>query len=165
MSENLQASPPTARRRRRRSIEARREARRAKAEREQGIVNRLNAGVSVAEIAAQEGVTHDRMRMLVREILARRTPQPPAEFLAVQIGRLSEALLVSHSAMSGGNLQAVDRVVKIVRELDRYHGFTEVKRSDHVEQRRLPAPESVPLALAAPDFSARCPDGNGAASD
>ncbi len=26
--------------------------------------------------------------------------------------------------MSGGNLGAVDRVVKIVRELDRYHGFT-----------------------------------------
>jgi hypothetical protein len=25
--------------------------------------------------------------------------------------------------MSGGNLRAVDRVVKIIRELDRYHGF------------------------------------------
>ena len=41
----------------------------------------------------------------------------------MQIRRLSEAMLVAYSAMSGGNLKAVDRVVKIVRELDRYHGF------------------------------------------
>jgi hypothetical protein len=30
--------------------------------------------------------------------------------------------------MSGGNLQAVDRVVKIVRELDRHHGFAIVEK-------------------------------------
>jgi hypothetical protein len=72
------------------------------------------------------------MREVVREILARRAPEPPAEFLAVQISRLSEALLVSYSAMSGGNLQAVDRVVKIVRALDRYHGFAAVKQDNDV---------------------------------
>ena len=33
---------------------------------------------------------------LVQEILARRMPQPPAEFLAVQVSRLNEALLVSY---------------------------------------------------------------------
>jgi hypothetical protein len=156
----LARTPATGRRDR--SISARRKARRARAEREQRIVNLLNAGVSVAEIAAREGVTHDRMRILVREILARRAPQPPAEFLAVQISRLSEALLVSYSAMGGGNFQAVDRVVKIVRELDRYHGFERTAPAAHVEQPRLEAPAPPPLALAAPDPS---PDGNGAASD
>ncbi len=30
--------------------------------------------------------------------------------------------------MSGSKLQAVDRVVKIVRELDRYHGFVAAER-------------------------------------
>ena len=30
--------------------------------------------------------------------------------------------------MSGANLKAVDRVVKIVRELDRYHGFVAAAR-------------------------------------
>lgn len=146
--------------RRSRSIKARRAARSLKAAREQGIVNRLNAGVSIAEIAAQDGVTDRRMREVVREILARRAPQPPAEFLAVQISRLSEALLVSYSAMSGGNLQAVDRVVKIVRELDRYHGF-DIKHIDNVIKTRLRAPEQPPLALAPPEPS---PAGNGAAS-
>jgi len=160
MSEMIETAPPPATRRSR-SPKARREARSAKAAREQGIVNRLNAGVSVAEIAAQDGVTDRRMREVVREILARRRPQPPAEFLAVQVGRLSEALLVSYSAMSGGNLQAVDRVVRIVRELDRYHGFAAFKQFNKVEQRRVAAPGLPPLALAPPDPSA---ERNGAAS-
>ena len=108
---------------RNRSIEARRAARVAKAKRERRIVDLLNRGVSVAEIAAREEVTEKRMRALVSEILARRMPEPPAEFLALQVSRLNEALLVAYGAMSGANLRAVDRVVKIVRELDRYHGL------------------------------------------
>ena len=35
---------------------------------------------------------------------------------------------MSFGALSGSNLQAVDRVVKIVRELDRYHGFVAAER-------------------------------------
>jgi len=111
-----------------RSIRARRAARLLKAGREGRIVQFLNGGVSVAEIAAREGVTEKRMRAVIRDILARRAPKPPAEFLAIQVSRLHEALLVAYSAMTGCNLQAVDRVVKIVRELDRYHGFVAAER-------------------------------------
>jgi DNA-binding CsgD family transcriptional regulator len=150
-------SPP----RRDRSLAGRRKARADKAARERRIVNLLNAGVSVAEIAQSEGVTDRNMRVTVREILARRAPEPPAEFLAVQVSRLSEALLVSYSAMGGGNLEAVDRVVKIVRELDRYHGFAGISHPARTEQGRLAASAPIPLALAAPD---RSPEGNGAAS-
>ncbi len=106
---------------RNRSIEARRAARFAKARREMRIVDLLNRGVSVAEIAAREEVTEKRMRALVSGILARRMPEPPAEFLALQVSRLNEALMVAYSAMSGANLKAVGLVVRIVRELDRYH--------------------------------------------
>ena len=62
------------------------------------------------------------MRAVIREILARRMPHPPEEFVAIQLSRLNEALLVAYSAMSPTNLKAVDQVVKIVRELDRYGG-------------------------------------------
>ena len=41
------------------------------------------------------------MRNLVREILAQRMPQPPAEFVALQISRLNEALFVSYCAIGG----------------------------------------------------------------
>ena len=161
MTDSVSDHPPSPPRRDR-SFAGRRKARAAKGARERRIVNLPNAGVSVAEIAQSERVTHRRMRMMVGEILARRAPQSPAEFLALQVSRLSEALLVSYGAMGNGNLEAVDRVVKIVRELDRYHGFAGVGRTVRMEQGRLAAPAPLPLALAVPDLSL---EGNGAASD
>ena len=121
----------------------------AKFKRERRILDLLNRGVSVAEIAAREGVREKSMRALVREILARRMPEPPAEFVALQVSRLNEALLVAYGAMSGANLGAVDRVVKIVRELDRYHGFFAAERRSLPDAPRLKAPAQETLALAA----------------
>jgi DNA-binding CsgD family transcriptional regulator len=144
-------TPPAVRRDR--SHEARRAARVRKAEREQRIVTLLNRGVSVAEIAAREGLSLTRMRGLVREILAKRMPQPPAEFLATQVSRLNEALLVCYTSkyndQTGPNFEAIDRVVKIVRELDRYHGLAAREREPREDRRRL-ASRPSPLALAAP---------------
>ena len=145
-----------------RLTKASRAARHEKFERERRIVNYLNAGVSVAEIAAREGVTHRRMRAVVQEILARRMPAPPAEFLAMQVGRLNEALLISYSAMAGENLRAVDRYVRIVRELDRYHGFAAPAPPAPPGSPRLEAPAKASLLLEAPD-AARA--GEGDASD
>ena len=119
MSACLEAAPPVAPSHP--STDAR-AARLAKFKREQRIVEYLNRGVSVAEIAAQVGVGEKRMRAVIREILARRMPHPPEQFVAIQLSRLNEALLVAYSAMSPTNLKAVDQVVKIVRELDRYGG-------------------------------------------
>ncbi len=118
----------------------------------------LNRGASVPEIAASEGLTLKRMRNVVRGILSERMPQPPAEFLALQVSRLNEALLVSFTAMhtpaEGTNFEAVDRVVRIVRELDRYHGFAAAPRPrEETEAHRLPPPVERPLALEGPSPS------------
>jgi hypothetical protein len=127
-----------------------------------GIVGLLNRGVSIAEIADREGVSERGMRKYVRSVLARRAPQPPEEFLALQVSRLNEALLVAYGAMSGANLQAVDRVVKIVRELDRYHGFAVAGEVPTPTPPRLAPPSPAPLALEAPRGWT---EPNGAASD
>jgi DNA-binding CsgD family transcriptional regulator len=142
MSAAVETAPPPARRDR--SVKARHEARLVKSRRERRIVDLLNCGRPVAEIAERENVTEKRMRALIQEILARRAPQPPAEFLAQQVSRLNEALLVSYSAMSGGNLQAVDRVVRIVRELDRYHGFAVAEQRPRAGASSLKAPPLAP---------------------
>jgi hypothetical protein len=120
-----------------------------KANRESRVVSFLNRGVSIAGIAAREGVTERGMRKYVRALLARRAPQPPAEFLALQVSRLNEALIVAYSAMSGANLHAVDRVVTIVRELDRYHGFAVADEATTPTPLRL-ASSLAPLALEVP---------------
>jgi hypothetical protein len=158
------AVPQAPEARRDRSAGARREARVKRASRERRIIALLNSGISVAELAAGERVTLRRMQILVRDILARRTPQPPAEYLALQVNRLNEAMIVSYAAMAGGNLKAVDRVVRIVSEMDRYHGFAASKAPPPAAQRRLPLPaDRAPLALAPPE-GARS-DGKGAAND
>ncbi len=54
----------------------------------------------------------------------------------MQVSRLNEALMVATSAMTDVNLKAVDRVVRIVRALDRYHGFSAARR-------RLPEASSL----------------------
>src|SRR5271170_6137320 len=126
MSDTMETAPLAVPRDR--SVEAGRAKRQAKASRERRIMASLNRGVSVAVIAEWEDVGEKHMRALVRDILARRMPEPPAQFIAMQVSRLNEALRVSYDAMAGANLQAVDRVVKIVRELDRYHGLAAAER-------------------------------------
>ena len=105
----VRAVKPAPTLRRDRSPAARNAARRRKANRERRVVSFLNRGASIAKIAAREGVTERGMCKYVRGLLARRAPQPLAAFLALQVSRLNEALIVAYSAMSGANLQAVDR--------------------------------------------------------
>jgi len=132
-----------------RSAAARHAARVKQAQREARIVNLLNGGACVSEIADRESVTERHMRRLIETILKKRMPAAPAQFVATQVARLHEALLVSYNAMSGANLKAVDRVVRIVRELDRYHGFEPPATAAAVKPRKL-APRR-PLALAGPE--------------
>ena len=115
---------------------------------EQLIVAYLNRGVSVGEIAARVGFSEQRMGAVVHDILARRMPAPE-DFAAIQASRLNEALLVAVSAMTDMNLRAVDRVIRIVRDLDRYHGFGAAGRR-LTEPSRLggPADGALPLGGA-----------------
>jgi hypothetical protein len=101
--------------------------------------------VTIEEIAASEGISPRWARERKAAILARRTIDPPREFVQLQIRRLSEAMLVAYSALSTGNLHAVDQVIKLVRELDRYHGF-----GPYPNARRLASAPPPPLALPEP---------------
>ena len=97
--------------------------RRATAERRLRILERLTAGASIAAVACGEGLTPRRVRQIIAEALASRAVDTPVGFVTLQIGRLGDAMRVAHAKMMAGDLQALDRVVTIVGELDRYHGF------------------------------------------
>ena len=132
---------------RNRSIEARRAARVERAVKERRIVDLLNRGVPVTEIAAREGVTEKRMRAVVREILAGRMPEGGADYAALQLGRLNEALLVAMSAMSGTNIRAIECVVGIVRAMDRYAGFAPASRRGVPQAQAMETEAHAPLTL------------------
>jgi hypothetical protein len=99
------------------------EARRATAERKLRILERLTSGASVANIARVEKLTIRRVRQIVAEMLAKREADPPAGFVQLQIARLGDAMVVAHTMMMQGDLKAMDRLIKLTGELDRYHGF------------------------------------------
>jgi hypothetical protein len=113
------------------------------------VIDRLNRGASVADIAAQEGVSLKRMRNCLREILAEREPKPPVSVVA-EAKRLNEALGPAFDAMrdpmTGPNLTAIDRVVSIVRALGLVNGF-DAPSLRRCARRRL---AGAPRGLSAP---------------
>ena len=97
--------------------------RRATADRRLRILERLTTGLTVAHIARVEGLTVTRIRQIIAAMLESREIDPPAGFVQIQIARLSEAMIVARTMMMEGDLQAMDRLIKLTGELDRYHGF------------------------------------------
>jgi hypothetical protein len=133
-----------------RSRRQRLEARQAKAERNVRLFNLLKSGVPIAEIALQEGLSVRRARELVQEMLERREVDPPAGFAQLQIGRLSDAMMVAYAAMMEGDMRALDRVLRIVGELDRRHGFRGAPAAPAAAATRALAAPAPALALPAP---------------
>ena len=85
------------------------------------ILAALKFGTPVATIARQEGVTLRRMRMIVNALLAENASLEPASgFAQAEIRRLGAALEAALRTLGHGEAAAVDRVLRVVRELERY---------------------------------------------
>jgi hypothetical protein len=124
----------------------RRATKRELAKRDLRFIEKLAAGATIEELAASEGISMKWARERKAALLASRVIDPPHEFIKLQIRRLSEAMLVSYSAMSNGDLRAVDKVIKVARELDRYHGFV----PHPIAPRSAPSLGAAPRLLALP---------------
>ena len=122
------------------------------------IVRALAHGEAIDEVAAREGLTLKRARERVAAVVARRRPDATEAFVAVQVARLNEAMLVAYGAMKDGNLAAVDRVVRITREYDRYHGLAlTLSRGPGAAPPVAPEALAPPTALALPDLTGSGP--------
>ena len=108
------------------------------------LLNLLASGVRTGELALQEGLSPRRMRDRIAAALARREVEPAASFAPLQVARLSDAMMVAYAAMMGGDLKALDRVLRIGRELERYQGH------HSPEPPALPPARSSPSRLPAP---------------
>ena len=135
-----------------------RATKRETAMRDARMVRALARGETIDEVAINEGLTLMRARERVAAAVAKRSLDPTEDFVAIQVTRLDEAMLVAYGAMKDGNLAAVDRVLKITREYDRYHGLalTLAKPAGApADLELLPAPAAPALpAPSAPALSA-----------
>ena len=126
-------------------------ARLAAYRRGQIVVDHANRGAPVPEIAARLGLSETEVRARLREALARALPETPEVFAALQISRLNEALLVAWSAMGEMGLKAVDRVLKIVRALDRLHAVARPLAAAVAGEAAQPAAQRAPARAHVPD--------------
>ncbi len=101
-----------------------------------------------AEIAARERVSEHGKCKSVGFLVARRGRRRPTRSSPVQVNLLYQALRTSGGAMSDTNLAAVERVVRIVRELGLHRGFGGGARG--TERRRKPLESLVSGAGTAP---------------
>src|SRR5271168_3129548 len=110
---------------------------------------RLTMGLTVAHVARAEQLTAPRARRIIAEMLTSREIDPPAGFVQLQVARLSEAMIVARTMMMQGNLQAMDRWIKLTSELDRYHGFSRAqipwaRDAAAAPRRAAPEPRAIP---------------------
>ena len=99
------------------------------------IFERLTMRLTVMDIAQAEQLRARRASQIIAELLARREIDPPAGFVQLQIAGLSEAMIGARTMIIQGNLQAMDRLIRLTSALDRYHGFAPAQ---------IPAPPEPP---------------------
>jgi hypothetical protein len=90
------------------------------------IVAAAASGLSVEAIAESEGLTRKRVETLLRDELRRRWVAPSSDHARLQLVRLQAMTATLTPLAREGDLAAVDRMLKILDRLDRYHGFSKL---------------------------------------
>ena len=90
----------------------------ARALRLQRIVARLQEGASYNGIAAEEGLSRERLRQIVRAATARQ--KSPPDHKKMQFARLEPALRLASRGVAEGDQKAIPLLIKLLDRLDRY---------------------------------------------
>ena len=137
---------PTSKRERKRALgKIRREA---LINRREAYFDLLVSGYSIEQIASHTKNSPSAVRRAVGEALAKRQLDAPEDYARLQVARLTKALRCADVSMEEGDLKAIAPFVKVVRELNLYHGVNVgPARLAPPAARPEIAPTSLPLAL------------------
>jgi len=83
-------------------------------------------GVSLAEIAETHNIPLKRIEKALRDELHKRWIAPAQDYARLQIARLEVIATQLKENTTDGNLPTIDRLLKVMDRLDRYHGFTKL---------------------------------------
>ena len=92
----------------------------AKVLRRRRIFARLREGWAYDEIAREEGVTSERIRQIVSEVLQKRSVDTGADHAKLQLARLAPVMQLTGEAVAAGDMSAVAPYLKVLDRLDRY---------------------------------------------
>jgi hypothetical protein len=115
--------------------------------RQEGYFDLLVSGYSIEQIATAMKKSQATVRRVVGLALAKRRLDPPEDYARIQIARLTKALRCADESLEKGDVRAIAPFVKVVRELNLYHGLS--IGAARPEPAALPeiAPVWPPLAL------------------
>lgn len=87
------------------------------------VLGELVMGASVEDIARTEGLAPQRVERLLRDELQRRWLAPAQDYARLQIARLEPIYAKLKTLAEQGDLRAIDKLLRVLDRLDRYHGF------------------------------------------
>ena len=127
---------------------------RARAKHGAAILAELVAGASLEQIAQTRKMTAKRAEKLLRDELQRRWVAPAQDYARLQIARLESMSAKLTGKAAKGDLPSIDRLLRILDRLDKYHGFsklTPVFSEDYAEiHERLMAKLNIEIAKLPP---------------
>jgi hypothetical protein len=91
-----------------------------KVQRRKRIFARLREGAGYEEIAGEEGVSPERIRQIVSEVLRKRSVDSGADHAKLQLDRLLPPMQLAAEAIAAGDVTAISPYLKILDRLDRY---------------------------------------------
>jgi hypothetical protein len=83
----------------------------------------LVSGYSIEQIATAMKKSLATVRRVVGLALAKRRLDAPEDYARIQVARLTKALRCADESLEEGNVRAIAPFVKVVRELNLYHGL------------------------------------------
>ena len=96
----------------------------------------LRDGLTYDEIAAEEGVSRERIRQIVSEVLQKRAVDSGADHAKLQLDRLMPAMQLAAEAISAGHVSAISSYLKVIDRLDRYQSVAIASEEYDGEARR-----------------------------
>jgi len=87
------------------------------------VLGALVTGASVEDIAKAERLAPKRVEKLLRDELQRRWLAPAQDYARLQIARLEPIYAKLKTLAEEGDLRAIDKLLRVLDRLDRYHGF------------------------------------------
>jgi hypothetical protein len=105
----------------------------------------LVSGYSIEQIASHTKKSPSAVRRAVGQALAKRRLDAPEDYARLQVARLTKALRCADVSLEEGDLKAIAPFLKVVRELNLYHGVN-FGRAPLAPPPEI-APTAPPLAL------------------
>jgi hypothetical protein len=108
----------------------------SRAARTKRIFARMREGWAYDEIARDEGLSAERVRQIVAEVLGKRVIDRGPHHAHLQLERLMPALRLAGEAIGRGDIRAIAPLIKVIDRMDRHQETVVAKHYYGPEERR-----------------------------